>query len=98
MSGMRLLSVIVPVYKVEQYLSECLDSILASTYTKLEIILIDDGSPDRCPAICDEYARRDSRIRVIHQENRGLVAARNAGLAVATGTYIAFVDSDDAYV
>lgn len=93
---MRLLSVIVPVYKVEQYLSECLDSILASTYTKLEIILIDDGSPDRCPAICDEYARRDSRIRVIHQENRGLVAARNAGLAVATGTYIAFVDSDDA--
>lgn len=94
--GMRLVSVIVPIYKVEQYLSECLDSILASTYTKVEIILVDDGSPDRCPAICDEYARRDSRIKVIHQENKGLVAARNAGLAVATGDYITFVDSDDA--
>lgn len=96
MTGMRLVSVIVPVYKVEQYLSECLDSILSSTYTELEIILVDDGSPDNCPVICDEYARRDHRIKVIHQENYGIVAARNAGLAVATGEYIAFVDSDDA--
>lgn len=93
---MRLISVIVPVYKVEQYISECLDSILSSTYTELEIILVDDGSPDNCPAICDEYARRDHRIKVIHQHNQGLVAARNAGLAVASGDYVAFVDSDDA--
>lgn len=92
---MHLVSVIVPVYKVEQYLPECLDSILSSTYKELEIILVDDGSPDNCPAICDEYARKDHRITVIHQQNQGLVAARNAGLAVATGEYIAFVDSDD---
>lgn len=93
---MELVSVIVPVYNVEKYLAECLDSILASTYSNLEIIVVDDGSPDNCPRICDEYALKDSRIKVIHQENRGLVGARNAGLAVATGKYVAFVDSDDA--
>lgn len=90
-----LISVIVPVYKVEQYLHRCVDSILAQTYTNLEIILIDDGSPDRSGAICDEYAAKDSRIRVIHQKNAGLGAARNAGLDVCTGAYVCFVDSDD---
>lgn len=90
-----LISVIVPVYKVEQYLHRCVDSILAQTYTNLEIILIDDGSPDRSGEICDEYAAKDSRIRVIHQENAGVSAARNAGLDVCTGEYIGFVDSDD---
>lgn len=94
--GMNLVSVIVPIYKVESYLPECLDSILSSTYTELEIILVDDGSPDNCPAICDEYAQRDSRIKVLHQENQGLVAARNAGLNAASGIYVSFVDSDDA--
>ena len=92
---MELISVIVPVYKVEKYLRECVDSILAQTYTNLEIILVDDGSPDNCGKICDEYAQNDSRIKVIHQENGGLSAARNAGLDIATGKYIGFVDSDD---
>ncbi len=92
---MKLISVIVPVYKVEKYLRECVDSILSNTYTNLEIILVDDGSPDTCPQICDEYAQMDSRIKVIHQENKGLCGARNAGLAVAKGEYIAFADSDD---
>lgn len=90
-----LISVIVPVYKAEPYLGRCVDSILAQTYPNLEIILIDDGSPDRCGEICDEYAAKDSRIRVIHQENGGLSAARNTGLDICTGEYIAFVDSDD---
>lgn len=89
------ISVIVPVYKVEPYLRKCLDSIVSQTYENLEIILVDDGSPDNCGAICDEYATRDERIRVIHQLNRGLSAARNAGLDFATGDYIGFVDSDD---
>ena len=92
---MELVSIIVPVYNVEKFLPECLDSILASTYSNLEIILVDDGSPDNSPQICDEYTLKDSRIKVIHQENQGLVAARNIGLASATGTYIGFVDSDD---
>ncbi len=92
---MDLISVIVPVYNVENYLSKCIDSILAQTYTNLEIILVDDGSPDNCGKICDEYAKKDSRIKVIHQENGGLSAARNAGLDTATGDYIGFVDSDD---
>lgn len=92
---MELLSVIVPVYNVEKYLVECLDSILAITYRNLEIILVDDGSPDRCPQICDMYREQDSRIRVVHQDNGGLVAARNAGLDAATGKYVGFVDSDD---
>ena len=90
-----LISVIVPVYKVEQFIHRCVDSILNQTYTNLEIILVDDGSPDRCGEICDEYAEKDSRIRVIHQKNGGLSAARNAGLDICTGDYIAFVDSDD---
>lgn len=89
------ISVIVPVYKVEPYLSRCLDSIINQTYRNLEIILVDDGSPDRCGEICDEYARQDSRIRVIHKSNGGLSDARNHGIDVATGDYIAFVDSDD---
>lgn len=91
----ELISVIVPIYKVEQYLEECLDSILSSTYQNLEVILVDDGSPDKCPQICDDYAKFDSRIHVIHQRNQGLSAARNAGLQAATGAYIAFADSDD---
>lgn len=91
----KLITIIVPVYKVEQYLENCIDSIIRQTYKKLEIILVDDGSPDRCPYICDEYARKDNRIRVIHKANGGLSDARNAGLDAATGEYIAFVDSDD---
>lgn len=89
------LSIIVPVYKVEKYLPKCIDSILAQTFRDFELILIDDGSPDNCGAICDEYAARDSRIKVIHQENAGVSAARNAGLDIATGTFLGFVDSDD---
>ena len=88
-------SVIVPIYNVEKYLSECIDSIIAQTYTNLEIILVDDGSPDNCPAICDEYAKKDDRIIVIHKSNGGLSSARNAGLDIMTGEYCCFVDSDD---
>ena len=90
-----LISVIIPVYKVEKYLNKCIDSVLNQTYDNLEIILVDDGSPDNCGRICDEYAQKDSLIKVIHQENAGLPAARNAGIDVATGEYITFVDSDD---
>lgn len=90
-----LISVIVPVYKVETYLDQCVQSILAQTYRNLEIILVDDGSPDGCPAMCDAYARQDSRVRVIHQKNGGLSAARNAGMDIMTGQYFGFVDSDD---
>ncbi len=89
------ISVIVPVYKVEPYLRKCLDSIINQTYRNLQIILVDDGSPDNCGAICDEYASKDSRIEVIHQENGGVSAARNAGLKLAAGDYIGWVDSDD---
>lgn len=90
-----LISVIVPIYKVEAYLDECVRSIIDQTYPHLEIILVDDGSPDNCPAMCDEWAKKDSRIRVIHKPNGGLSDARNAGIDAATGDYIAFVDSDD---
>ena len=90
-----LISIIVPVYKVEQYLPKCIDSILDQTYRNLEIILVDDGSPDMCGRICDEYAKQDTRIRVIHKENQGLGYARNSGLEICSGTYIMFVDSDD---
>lgn len=90
-----LVSVIVPVYKVEQYLPRCIDSIIGQTYENLEIILVDDGSPDSCGKICDEYAAKDPRIKVIHKENAGVSAARNTGLDTATGEYIMFVDSDD---
>lgn len=89
------ISVIVPIYRVEKYLARCLDSILNQSFRDLEVILVDDGSPDRCGKICDEYAERDSRIRVIHKENGGLSSARNAGLDIARGEYVAFVDSDD---
>lgn len=89
------ISVIVPVYKVEHYLRECVDSLLTQTFSDIEIILVDDGSPDGCGAICDEYAQKDARIRVIHQENGGLSRARNAGVALARGDYLCFVDSDD---
>lgn len=92
---MDLISVIVPVYKVPQYLNQCVNSIVNQTYQNLEIILVDDGSPDHCPAMCDEWAEKDPRISVIHKENGGLSDARNAGLDVASGEYIAFVDSDD---
>lgn len=95
MSEKGLLSVIVPVYKVEPYLRRCIDSICKQTYKNLQIILVDDGSPDRCGDICDEYTVRDSRIIAVHQENEGLSGARNNGLLFAKGEYIAFVDSDD---
>lgn len=90
-----MISIIVPVYKVEQYLPYCINSILAQSFSDFELILVDDGSPDACPAICDEYARKDSRIRVVHQKNGGLSAARNTGIAEAKGEYLCFVDSDD---
>ncbi len=90
-----LVSVIVPVYKVEPYLRRCIDSILCQTYRNLEIILVDDGSPDNCGAICDEYALKDTRIKVIHKVNTGVSAARNTGLDNAKGKYVGFVDSDD---
>lgn len=90
-----LISVIVPIYKVEEYLDECLQSIVHQTYTHLEIILVDDGSPDRCGSICDAYARTDRRIQVVHQSNQGLSCARNTGLHIATGSFISFIDSDD---
>ena len=89
------ISIIVPIYKVESYLRQCLDSILNQTYQNLEIILVDDGSPDGCGAICEEYAQKDSRIRVIHQTNGGVSAARNTGLEAATGQWIGWVDPDD---
>lgn len=91
----KLISVIVPVYKVEPYLNRCVDSILDQTYRNLEIWLVDDGSPDRCGAICDSYAAQDPRVRVIHKENGGLSSARNAAIRRATGDYVTFVDSDD---
>jgi len=90
-----LVSVIVPVYKAEPYIMKCIDSILNQTFKDLEIILVDDGSPDRCGEICDEYAKKDKRIKVIHKKNGGSSSARNAGLAIARGNYIGFVDSDD---
>lgn len=90
-----LISVIVPVYNVETYLPRCVDSILAQTDVRLEIILVDDGSPDGSGAICDAYAAKDTRVRVIHKENGGLSSARNAGIEAARGEYLAFVDSDD---
>ncbi len=90
-----LVSIIVPVYKVEKYLSRCVDSLINQTYKNIEIILVDDGSPDNSPKICDEYASRDSRIRVIHKENAGVSEARNTGIDSAKGDYICFVDSDD---
>lgn len=91
----ELISVIVPVYNVEKYLKRCVESIRVQTYSKLEIILVDDESPDNCPDICEEYKKIDNRIKVIHQKNAGLSGARNAGIEIAKGSYFAFVDSDD---
>lgn len=88
-------SIIIPIYKVENYLDKCVQSIINQTYSNIEIILVDDGSPDGCPEICDKYAKKDDRIKVIHKQNGGLSDARNVGLALATGKYVMFVDSDD---
>lgn len=93
--GNDLISIIIPVYKVEEYLEKCIESVLKQTYTNLQIILVDDGSPDNCGKICDEYAKKDPRIEVIHKVNGGLSDARNVGIAQAKGKYIGFVDSDD---
>ena len=90
-----MISVIVPVYNVEKYLRKCVDSILAQTYGEFELLLVDDGSPDGCPQICDEYAERDSRVRVIHKPNGGLISARNEGIRTCTGDYVCIVDGDD---
>lgn len=89
------ISIVVPVYKAEPYIRRCINSILAQTFTNFELLLVDDGSPDNCPAICDEYAAKDSRVRVIHKANGGVSSARNAGLDDACGKYIMFCDSDD---
>lgn len=93
--NMPLISVIVPVYKTEKYLQKCVDSILNQTYQNLEVFLVDDGSPDNCPKVCDSYAEKDNRVKVIHKENGGLSSARNSALDLATGDLISFVDSDD---
>lgn len=94
-NSLPLISVIVPVYKVEQYLDKCIDSIVNQTYKNLEIILVDDGSPDNCPKMCDDWAKKDKRIKVIHKGNGGVSLARNIGIDESTGEYISFVDSDD---
>lgn len=90
-----MFSVIVPIYKVEKYLSQCIESILNQSYKDFELILVDDGSPDGCSSICDEYKTRDNRVKVVHKKNGGLVSARKAGLKIAQGEYICFVDGDD---
>lgn len=90
-----LISVIVPIYNVEKYLDQCIESIVNQTYRNLEIILVDDGSPDNCPEKCEQWAQKDSRIKIIHKENAGLGFARNSGLDIAQGKYVVFIDSDD---
>ena len=90
-----VISVIIPVYNVEKYIRQCVDSVLEQSYKDFELILVDDGSPDNCPRICDEYARKDSRVHVIHQMNSGVSAARNKGIEHAKGEWISFIDSDD---
>ncbi|WP_286156671.1 glycosyltransferase family 2 protein [Bacteroides caecimuris] len=92
---MLKISIIIPVYKVEQYLRKCIDSVLCQSYRDYEIILVDDGSPDSSPQICDEYTEKDKRVKVIHKKNGGLSDARNAGIEIATGDYLVFLDSDD---
>lgn len=95
MQGNDMISIIIPVYKVEKYLTKCVDSVLNQTYKNIEIILVDDGSPDNCPNICDEYEKKDKRIKVIHKKNGGLSDARNCGIENAKGKYLCFIDSDD---
>lgn len=92
---MPKVSIIVPIYNVEKYLDRCMQSLLGQTLKDIEIIMVDDGSPDNCPKMCDEYAKKDERVKVIHKKNAGLGMARNSGLDIATGEYVAFVDSDD---
>ena len=92
---MSLISIIVPIYNVEDYLCKCVDSILTQTYKNIEVILVNDGSIDNCGKICDEYALKDNRVKVIHKKNGGIADARNAGLEICCGDYIGFVDSDD---
>ncbi len=94
-SSTPLVSVIIPVYNVERYLRQCVDSVMGQDYRNIEVIMVDDGSPDRCSAICDEYAERDSRVKVIHKPNGGLADARNSGIAMATGDWLICLDSDD---
>ena len=91
----ELISVVIPIYRVEKFLARCVESVLKQTYTNLEVILVDDGSPDHCGDICDQFANRDARIKVVHKENGGLSDARNRGVEQATGAYITFIDSDD---
>ena len=93
---MPTVTVIIPIYKVERYLDACVESVVRQSYADLEILLVDDGSPDRCPALCDAWAEKDPRIKVIHRENGGLSAARNAGLTAADSEYLVFLDADDA--
>ncbi len=95
MNKIPKVSIIVPIYNVEKYLDRCIQSLVNQTLNDIEIILVDDGSPDNCPSMCDEYAQKDNRIKVIHKQNAGLGYARNSGLEIATGKYVAFVDSDD---
>lgn len=95
MENNPLISIVVPIYNVEQYLGDCVRSLINQTYTNLEIILVDDGSPDRCGEMCEAFARQDARIKVLHQSNQGVSAARNHGLQIATGAYVSFIDSDD---
>lgn len=90
-----LITIIVPIYRVEQYLDRCVKSLVNQTYTKIEILLVDDGSPDSCPMLCEEWGKRDTRIKVLHKENGGLSDARNYGIVHAKGEYVSFVDSDD---
>ena len=89
-------SVIVPIYNIEKYIKRCIDSVLSQTFDDFELILVDDGSPDNCPKICDEYAEKDHRIKVVHKENGGLVSARQAGISIAKGDYVFNLDGDDA--
>jgi len=95
LSSQAMFSIIIPIYNVEQYLDECISSVISQTFENIEVILVDDGSPDNCPGICDTYAEKDKRVKVIHKKNGGLSTARNAGINVAAGEYIIFLDSDD---
>ena len=89
-------SIVIPVYRAEKYMERCVDSVLEQTYGNIEVILVEDGSPDRCGEICDAYARKDARVKVVHKKNEGVSKARNTGLKEVTGDFVQFVDSDDA--